>query len=308
MPLKIIFMGTPEFSVPILKSIHESTHKLLAIFTNSPKKKNRGQKIIKSPIHQYGEKLNIPIRMPDDINLDQEYKFIKDLKPDVVVVVAYGKIIPLRILNLPNIKFLNIHASILPQWRGAAPIQRDIMNRDKETGISIMKIEKELDAGPVMKISKINIHEDSTYESLSKKLSNLSASTIIESLEIIQNNKEDFVQQDNLKASYAKKIRKSESKINWKDKAKNIVAKINALNPNPGTWFEINGTRIKILKAIETNKRGKPGEILDEKFIIGCLENSIQILEIQKEGKKSMTVDNFLIGNKLKIGKSVDNV
>ena len=308
MSLKIIFMGTPEFSVPILKTLHESEHKLTTIYTQPPKKKLRGQKIIQSPVHLIANKLNIPIRLPENLNSKEEIEFIKKSNPDVVVVVAYGKLLSEEILSLPGITFLNIHASLLPKWRGAAPIQRAIMNREKETGISIMKIIKELDAGPVMHVVKLKIDDETTYESLSNEMSKLSAKTILKCLKIIEKKEAQFEPQNKLQATYAKKIEKSETKINWKDNAKNIVAKINALYPTPGTWFKLKGDRIKLLKAKEILGKGKPGEIIDEKFSVACSENALQILRIKKEGKKSMNIDDFLAGNKIKVGTILDEV
>ena len=308
MPLKIYFMGTPEFAVPVLKSINNSKHEVLTVYTQSPKKKARGQKIIESPIHQCANKLNIPVRFPKDINSDEEYNFIKNSKVDIVIVVAYGKILPSKILNLPNIKFINIHASLLPKWRGAAPIQRAIMNKDKETGISIMEIVKELDAGPVMKFVKTEIKKDTTYGNLSDELSNLSASTILDCLSIIEKKKENFVPQNHTKATYAQKIDKSETKINWNDKAENIVAKINSLHPKPGCWFKLNNYRVKVLEAKEIEAQGKPGEIINNQFSIACSENAIQILYLKKEGKNSMSASNFIIGNKLKVGTNLNEL
>ncbi len=301
-------MGTPEFAVPILKSVYDSKYEILSVYTQPAKKKFRGQKIISSPIQQYAEKIKIPVRCPDNLESIEEYDYIKNLKPNIAIVVAYGQIIPKKILDLPGVLFLNIHASILPKWRGAAPIQRAIMNMDKETGISIMKIVKELDAGPVMKCEKIKITNGCNYESLSKRMSILASSTIIDSLKTIERKEEKFVPQDKSLATYAKKINKTESKINWNDKANKVVAKINALHPSPGSWFEYNGARIKILKAEVVNKSGNPGEVIDNQFTIACLENSIRILELKKEGKKSMSVFDYLKGNKLKIGTIVDGV
>tara|TARA_B110001452_G_scaffold235967_1_gene215009 strand:- start:123 stop:1049 length:927 start_codon:yes stop_codon:yes gene_type:complete len=308
MTLKIIFMGTPEFSVPILKSINESNHELLAVYTQSAKKKSRGQKLTKSPVHQFADKLKIPVRCPEDLDSEYEVNLIKDMQPDIIIVVAYGKILPERLLVLSKIDFLNIHASLLPKWRGAAPIQRAIMNMDDETGISIMKIVKKLDAGPVMKFLKVNIGKETTYESLSKEMSILSAGLIVECLNIIKNKKEKFIPQDNKKATYAKKIDKSEAKINWKNKAKNIIASINALYPNPGSWFKLNGVRIKILKAKEIVAKGNPGEAINDKLLIACAENAIQVLEVKKEGKSNMSASSFLIGNKIKAGTNLNEV
>jgi methionyl-tRNA formyltransferase len=194
---------------------------------------------------------------------------------------------------------------LLPKWRGAAPIQRSIMNLDEETGISIMKIVSKLDAGPVMMKSKINLSKDDNYESVNKALSILGAKMIVESLKLIEQNKSKFIEQDENLASYAQKINKSESKINWNEKAKKIIAKINAFYPFPGSWFKHNGSRVKITKAQERRLKGKPGEILKENFTIACAENSIEILELQKEGKKKMKTSEYLKGNKLEIGSNV---
>ena len=306
MSLKILFMGTPEFAVPILKSINVSKHDLLSIYTRPPKKKSRGHHVANSPVHQCANELKIPVRCPENLNQNTEYDYIKNLNPNVVVVVAYGEIIPKNILELTNITFINIHASVLPKWRGAAPIQRAIMNMDKETGVSIMKIINKLDAGPVMKTHKIKISKECTYETLSKKISHIASSLIIECLEILESKKEKFIPQDNSKATYAKKIDKSEAKINWDNKASEIVARINAFHPNPGAWFELNGSRIKILKAKEVKKLGSPGELLDEEFTIACSENSVKILELKKEGKKRMNASDFLIGNRIDIGTIID--
>ena len=182
MSFKIIFMGTPEFAVPILKTIFESKNKILEVYTQPPNKKNRGQKIHKSPIHLLSEKLDIPVRHPISLKEKNELEHIKELKPDIVIVVAYGQIIPTNLLNLENILFLNIHASLLPKWRGAAPIQRSILNLDQESGVSIMKIVPKLDSGPVLIQSKIKISQETTYEKLSNQMSKIGSRLILEAL------------------------------------------------------------------------------------------------------------------------------
>ena len=230
--------------------------------------------------------------------------FIK-LKPDLVIVVAYGKILPNKLLDLAKIPFINVHASILPKWRGAAPIQRSIMNMDNETGVSIMKIIPKLDAGPILMQSKIKINRETTFTDLSTEMSKLGAKMIIDTLECIENNNVSFTDQKELDASYAKKIEKSEAKINWSVEANKIVAKINALNPNPGCWFELLGGRVKIIKAKETNSSGEPGKIIDNRLTIACLKNSVQILELKKEGKQKMTAEEFLRGHHIKIGQKL---
>ena len=302
MALNIIFMGTPKFAVPVLDSIFNSNHKILEVYTQPPKKKNRGQKTNISPIHKYCNDNGIKVNHPANLNNDDEYNNIKKLNPDLIIVVAYGKILPENILNIKKDKFINIHASLLPKWRGAAPIHRAIMNMDKETGVSIMQIVPKLDSGPVLMTSKVKINPDTNYEDLSKELSILSSKMILQSIELIERNQAQFVNQDESKATYAKKIKKEESKINWKESAKKIISKINALYPFPGSWFNYKGARIKITKAKEVNMSGKVGEILSTKFIVGCRENAVQILELQKEGKKTINVNEYLKGNPLIVG------
>ena len=304
MSFKIVFMGTPSFSVPVLKAINNSNHKIIEVYTQPPNKKNRGLKIQNSAVHDYAEKLNIQVRCPVKLDEESEINHLKKLKPDLVVVVAYGKILPEKLLNIKNLIFLNVHASLLPRWRGAAPIQRAIMKGDKETGISIMKIVPKLDAGPVLIQSKISISKEINCEEISKQMSDLGAKLIVDAIELIKNNKAKFIPQDETKVIYAKKIEKMESKINWNESAEEILAKIRAFYPNPGTWFDLNDTRIKITKAIVVEKTGKAGAIIDaNKMIIACKKKAVQILELKKEGKKLMPINEFLKGNKIKIGQ-----
>ena len=299
---KIIFMGTPTFSVPILRSLYESNFNIEAVYTQPPKKKSRGQKIEKSPVHLESIKLNIPVRYPEKLNNEIDFNFIKNSIVKYVIVVAYGQIIPDKILNIPNTIFLNIHASLLPRWRGAAPIQRAIIEMDKETGVSIMKIASKLDAGPYMMQEATKIETKDSFMSLSKKLSTLGSKLILNSLDLLKNKKENFIKQDDEKVTYAKKIEKNESEINWNIPAKNLIAKINGLSPFPGVWFKHKNKGFKIIEAIEINKSGKEGEILDKDLTIGCSRNSIKIILIQKEGKKILNVKDFLAGYKIKKG------
>ena len=307
MAFKIIFMGTPNFAVPILKSVNDSKHKILEVYTQPPTKKNRGLKIQNSSVHICATELNIPVRHPISLKDNDEIEYIKKLKPDVVIVVAYGQILPEKLLKIGKILFINIHASLLPKWRGAAPIQRAIMNMDHESGISIMKIVPKLDSGPVLLKSKIKIFQDTTYEELAKKMSKLGSKLILDALKLLEEKQAIFIEQDESEVSYAKKIQKSECKINWNKNANEVIAKINALNSNLGSWFEINGNRIKIIEAKEVkNKKGKPGILLDKNFTIACLNNAIQILKLKKEGKQQTTAEEFLRGTKIKIGQLFD--
>lgn len=306
MSLKIVFMGTPEFSLKSLESLINSNYKILSVYSQSPKKKNRGQKIKMSPVHKLAKKFNIKIKTPENLDSQAEYEYFKKLRPDVVIAVAYGKLIPEKILNIPKILFLNVHASLLPKWRGAAPIERSILNQDKETGVSIMKIVSELDAGPYLKQVKIKIKKDSQYGDIYKQLSQVGADALIASLKIIESGKANFINQDHKVSTYAKKIQKEETKIDWSQSASNILAKINAFSPNPGAWFNLKNKRIKIIKADEIEKTGKAGMVIDQNFIIGCSTNSIKILELQKEGKRAMKTEEFLIGNKISIGEKLN--
>ena len=305
MSQKIVFMGTPEFSVPTLESLVNSNHKILAVYSQPASKANRGQKIISSSVELFAREKFLNLRTPENLDDDEEYNFLKKLEPDIVVVIAYGKIIPKRFLNLTKHGFINVHASLLPKWRGAAPIQRSIMNLDNETGISIMKIVEELDAGPVMHQDKIKINENVDTLTLSKVLSKLGAKSIIDAINKIEKGQARFQEQNHSEATYAKKISKMEGKINWKENAKKVLAKINGLNPNPGAWFKYNKERYKIWKAKIVNKNSDAGKTIDDKLTIACNEQSIKILEIQKEGKSRQLTDQFLLGNKIKQGENI---
>jgi len=298
-------MGTPQFSVPSLEALAKSSYRISCVYTQPPKKANRGHRLNSSPVQKIAESLNLNVRSPKNLNIDEELNFFKNINPDIVVVVAYGKLIPKNFLDIPKKGFINIHASLLPKWRGAAPIQRAIMNLEKETGISIMKIKEELDSGPIMKKVKIEISPLDTSKKIAQKLSKIGSENIVETLNDIFKNKAIFTEQENNLATYAKKIQKSEGKINWEESAKNIIGKINGLNPNPGAWFEYKKIRYKIWQASIFEKKGDPGVILDNQFTIGCKDKSIKIIEIQREGKNKLLLKNFLLGMNFKLGELI---
>ena len=304
MAKKIIFMGTPLFAVPILKSLYQNGYPISVVYTQPPQKSHRGQKINKSPIEGISETLNLDFRCPENLkNNDEEYKFIKNLNADLAIVVAYGKLIPKNFLNLTKKGFINIHGSILPSWRGAAPIQRSIMNLDKETGISVMKLVETLDSGPVSNIYKIKLDQNNSAEEVSEKLSFLAAEKILDDIDDILDDKAKFIDQDHSKASYAKKIEKIEGQINWNDEAERIIGKINGLFPVPGAFFNFKGERYKILKAEIGNGIGQTGEVLSDKLEIACTNNqSIKILEIQRQGKKPQKIGDFMLGSSIRKG------
>ena len=309
MAKKIIFMGTPLFAVPILKSLYQNGYPISVVYTQPPQKSHRGQKINKSPIQGISETLNIDFRCPENLkDNDEEYEFIKNLNADLAIVVAYGKLIPKNFLNLTKKGFINIHGSILPSWRGAAPIQRSIMNLDKETGISVMKLVETLDSGPVSNIYKIKLDQNNSAEEISEKLSFLAAEKILDDIDDILDDKAKFIDQDHSKASYAKKIEKIEGEINWNDEAEKIIGKINGLFPVPGAFFNFKGERYKILKAEIGNGIGQAGEVLSDKLEIACTNNqSIKILEIQRQGKKPQKIGEFMLGSSIRKGSLLSN-
>ena len=307
---KIIFMGTSIFCVPILKSLYQNGYDISVVFTQPPQKSHRGQKINKSPIQSISETLNIDYKIPKTLkdNLE-EYKFLKELNADLAVVCAYGQIIPKNFLNLTKKGFVNIHASILPSWRGAAPIQRSIMNLDPETGISIMKMNEELDSGPISNIYKIKIGKNQNAQEISEKLSTLAAEKILDNVDDILEDKAKFIDQDHSKATYAKKIHKVESQIDWDEDASKIIGKINGLFPSPGASFIFNNERYKILKAEIGNGIGQVGEIISDQLEVACNNNqSIKILEIQRQGKRPQKISEFMLGSQIKKGLKLLNV
>ena len=307
---KIVFMGTPLFAVPILKSLYKNGNLINAVYTQPPQKSQRGQKINKSPVQRISETLNLKLRTPNFLkNNKDEHNFLKTLNADIAIVVAYGQIIPKEFLSLTKKGFINIHASILPKLRGAAPIQRAIMNLDSETGISIMKIKEELDSGPVSNIYKIKLNQKLNAKDVSEKLSLLAADKILGIVDDIVDDKLKFTNQDHSKATYAKKILKSEGKIDWNNDASLIIGKINGLYPSPGAYFNFNGERYKILKAKIGNGNGKNGEVISDNFEIACGNGkSIEILEIQREGKKVQKIEEFILGSQIKKGSMISDV
>ena len=299
-------MGTSTFAVPILKSLYQNGYPISVVYTQPPKKSNRGQKFNKSPINLFSENISLEVRTPESLkNNNEELLYLKELKPDLIIVVSYGQIIPKNFLNIPKYGFLNVHASLLPKWRGAAPIQRSLMNLDRETGISIMKINENLDEGPVCNQYSLNILENMNSDQLSEKLSTLASEKILDILDNIYDGNIEFKDQDHSKATYAKKIQKIEGKIDWNDNAEKIIGKINGLYPYPGAYFSFNGERYKILKAEKSNMQGKAGSIVSENLEICCGEGSIKVLSIQREGKRVQQINEFLLGSQIKKGFNI---
>ena len=302
-------MGTPIFAVPILKSLYQNGFPISTVYTQPPQRSHRGQKMNKSPIQNMSEILNLNYRTPKKLNVKNEYDFLKKLEADLAIVVAYGQIIPKEFLKLTKKGFINIHASILPKYRGAAPIQRAIMNLDEEVGISIMKIVEELDSGPVSNAYKLKLDRNCNAQDISEKLSLLAADKILDNIDDILENKAKFVDQDHSKATYAKKIDKKEGQIDWRVGASKIIGKINGLFPYPGAFFNFNGERYKVLKAEIGSGVGEVGEVVSDNLEVACGNHqTIKILEIQRQGKNPQKISEFMLGSRIKKGSLIPNV
>ena len=307
----VIFMGTPDFAVPSLEKIHKEYH-VLSVYTQPPKKSGRGLRTKLNPIHEISNDYNLPVKTPQNFKSFDIIEEIKNLKPDFIIVVAYGIILPKTVLDIPNFFCLNGHASDLPRWRGAAPIQRAIEAGDKTTAACAMIMEETLDTGPVIAKKKINILNKDTASSLHDKLSKLTANVLIESMDKILQNKYNSIKQKITGITYANKITSNDTLINWSQNNEEILRKLRSLSNWPGGWTYHNQNRIRIheAKKIEFSvgkENIKPGEFIgysgNGSPIIQCGSNSfLEITQIQKEGKKKMNSQDFLRGYKINIG------
>ena len=307
----VIFMGTPDFAVPSLEKIHKEYH-VLSVYTQPPKKSGRGLRTKLNPIHEISNDYNLPVKTPQNFKSFDIIEEIKNLKPDFIIVVAYGIILPKTVLDIPNFFCLNGHASDLPRWRGAAPIQRAIEAGDKTTAACAMIMEETLDTGPVIAKKKINILSKDTASSLHDKLSKLTANVLIESMDKIIQNKYKSIKQKITGITYANKITSNDTLINWSQNNEEILRKLRSLSNWPGGWTYHNQNRIRIheAKKIEFSvgkENIKPGEFIgysgNGSPIIQCGSNSfLEITQIQKEGKKKMNSQDFLRGYKINIG------
>tara|TARA_B110000305_G_C19378180_1_gene608127 strand:- start:129 stop:1043 length:915 start_codon:yes stop_codon:yes gene_type:complete len=293
----ILFLGTAKFAVPILEGLMESSVNIQSVFTAPPKVANRGLKKTLSPVGKFAEEYQLPLEYPD-LNDPKIINKIKELNPDIIFVIAYGYILPKEIIEIPKFGCFNFHGSILPKYRGAAPIQRAIIAGEKTTGVTVIKVDQGLDTGDIVLDTSIEISNEDTYQDLEKKLSQLSKNILPMFFEKLAANTK-MIPQDNMQATYAEKINKTEAKIDWQDDAQLINQKIRAFNPNPGAWFELEGKRIKIMGSKVIDKNGKPGEILTDEFIIACGSQAIQPTTLKKEGKGLVTLAEFLKGNQV---------
>jgi methionyl-tRNA formyltransferase len=307
-PLKIIFMGTPDFSIKPLKALLGSIHKIIAIYSQPPKKSGRGMKENKTPVHTFGDDKKIPVYTPQNFKNDSDIAFVKDLNPDIIIVSAYGLILPKKILDIPKFGCLNIHASILPRWRGAAPIQRSIMSGDKETGITFMLMNEGLDTGMIIKKFPIKIDQYMNAKILHDELSLLASNNLIDTLSKYVNAEIQPFNQEEEGITYAEKIQKVECRISWEKSAHEILLLIRGLSPYPGAWFlSKKNKRVKVLDARISHIENdfKPGEVISEQ-VIACGNNAIEILLVKPEGKKVMEVEAYLRGNSMSVGEILE--
>jgi methionyl-tRNA formyltransferase len=300
-------MGTPDFSVPVLSEILESGHEIAAVYTRAPKPAGRrGLELTLSPIHAMAERLNIPVKTPASLRPPEALAELQALSPDLIVVVAYGLILPKTILECPPMGCLNLHASLLPRWRGAAPIQRAIMAGDTQTGVMVMRMEEGLDTGPVAASKIVNIEADLTAEQLHDRLSLAGAKLMASTLQELAKGNVEFVPQSEEGVTYAKKIEKSEARIDWSQPAGELHNHIRGLSPHPGAYFEVDFgkglERIKALRSSPADGAGAPGLVLDDNLTIACGSGALRLLEIQRSGKGPMPAQDFLRGAKIVSG------
>lgn len=309
--LRLVFMGTPDFAVPVLAEILAAGHDVVAVYSQPPRKAGRGMVEQPSPVHRFAEEHGLPVFTPVSLKDETEQKIFAELEADAAVVVAYGLLLPKPVLEAPRLGCLNLHASLLPRWRGAAPIQRAIMAGDAETGVMVMQMEEGLDTGPVLLAEHVTIAKDETAGSLHDRLSEIGASLMVRALAALARGSIEAVPQSEEGVTYAKKITKEEARIDWSRPARELDCHIRGLTPFPGAFFEAgtgkNVTRIKIVRAAPVEKSGKPGEILstDGTIIIACCEGALEISELQRAGKSAMSARDFLRGYPLTVGESV---
>lgn len=310
MALRIIFMGTPEFSVPTLRALKEAGHNVVAVYTQPPRPGGRrGLDLQKSPVHQAAELLGIPVLTPLNFRAEEDRQHFAEFDADVAVVVAYGLLLPEAILNGTRLGCYNGHASLLPRWRGAAPIQRAIMAGDAETGMMVMKMEKGLDTGPVALTARVPIDEDMTAGELHDALMLKGARLMRDAMAKLENDDLPLTQQSEEGVLYAAKIDKAETRIDFSRPSQDVHNHIRGLAPFPGAWFELEiggkPERVKVLASERAEGMGEAGSVLDDQLTIACASGAVRLVKLQKAGGKPMLASDFLRGTPVAIGTRV---
>jgi methionyl-tRNA formyltransferase len=300
--MRIVFIGTGEIGVSTLRALQKSEHELVAIVTQPDKPVGREQKIAPPPIKAALAGSKMSILQPGKIKDPQAIEQIRALGPDAIVVIAYGQILPRAVLEIPKLTCLNLHASLLPRWRGAAPIQAAIATGDRETGITVMYMDEGLDTGDILLQHKIDVLPTDTGGSLHDRLAEIAPEALLESLRLLASGNAPRTPQDQTLATYAPKLNRESGRINWDESAKVIERKIRAYNPWPGAFTEFNDRKLKIFSASVVDLRGKPGEILrkDKEFVIGAADRALSLIEVQLEGKRRITAADFLRGQPIR--------
>ena len=304
--MKVIFMGTSSFALPSLKALVKSDCEIVAVYTQPPRRAGRGKKVRMSEVGLFAQENNIKLLYPENFSNPSHLNTLKNFQPDFVLVVAYGLILSDEVLSLSKIGFFNVHASILPRWRGAAPIQRALLANDNLIGVSIIKLATNLDAGPIVLKKHLKIEATDNLGSLYEKLSLIGADLTSQLYNNIHNL--NFVIQDSQAVTYARKIEKFETQIEWDAEADEVDRQIRAFAPKPGAWFDLRGERIKILKCRISNGVGEPGYVLDECFQIACKKGSIFPVILQRSGKSPLTTEEFLRGYKAPVGVTLKKI
>ena len=301
--MRIVFMGTPEFAVPTLVELAGRGHKIVAAYTRAPAAAGRGLDERRSPVHEAAGKLGVAVHHP--ASLKAAATAFRTHEADVAVVVAYGLLLPKPILEVPRFGCLNLHASLLPRWRGAAPIARAIMAGDRETGVTIMHMDEGLDTGPVALADRVPIPPDATAGELHDRLAVLGADLMVRALAALERGTLKFEPQPASGATYAKKIENAETRIDWSRPWNEVHNRIRGLSPFPGAWFEISGTRVKAIRSTRGEGGGKPGTVLDDRLTVACGEGAVRLLEVQRAAAKAMRAEEFLRGNPIASGTTL---
>jgi methionyl-tRNA formyltransferase len=298
--LRVVFMGTPDFAVPTLSEVVCAGHDIAAVYTQPPRRAGRGMSARLSPVHKFADDAGIPVYTPASFRNRQALDELGALKPDVCVVVAYGLILPRTVLDIPAEGCLNLHASLLPRWRGAAPIQRAIMAGDPETGVSVMRMDEGMDAGPVCMIERVPIGADMTAGELHDELSFIGATLMGRALDKLSRGQLECAPQPKEGVTYAPKISKEEARINWEQSAQEVHNRIRAMSPYPGAWFEalLGGRpeRVKVLRSVCVKGRGEPGQLLDNQLTVACGTQAVRLTRVQRSGKRPVSGVEFLRG------------
>jgi methionyl-tRNA formyltransferase len=300
--MRLIFMGTPDFAVPTLIEIVGRGHEVVAVYTRAPKPAGRGMELQVTPVEREARRFGIPVLTPKTLRSDDAVAAFRALEADAAVVVAYGLILPVPILDAVPLGCFNLHASLLPRWRGAAPINRAIMAGDAETGVMVMRMEEGLDTGPIALAERVPIASDMTAGDLHDALARRGADLMVRALGALERGSLQFTPQPADGVTYAAKIGKGETRIDWAKPWKQVHDHCRGLSPFPGAWFEVAGTRVKVLRSTHGEGSGAPGTVLDDRLTIACGEGAVRLIEVQRAGKQPMKAEEFLRGTQVAKG------